>query len=98
MLSQVRAPTVPAEFFVGGLTVCTRCGYYGKPAWQNKGSGVAEFLLWAFIISAPIGLAYSIWRRIGRAMKCPLCAAAAVIPASTPEAKQILAQQLGQAS
>lgn len=58
---------------------CNTCRNY-TPTALNKGSGWIEFVLYLLYIFP--GIIYSVWRRAGSPNVCPLCRAAALVPAA----------------
>ena len=50
---------------------CPICKYSGQPKHKTPGSCMLELFLW--VVCFPIGIAYSVWRLIGRGNYCPRC-------------------------
>jgi hypothetical protein len=51
--------------------ICKVCGYEGKGRKCKRGSGKAEFWIWALVLIP--GPFYSIWRRVGIKRECSHC-------------------------
>jgi hypothetical protein len=68
--------------------ICTTCGETGKAVYQPKGSGAIELLLYICIVSVPVALLYSIWRRSNRQIICGSCKGQ-VIPLSSPMGRKL---------
>lgn len=74
---------------MGVDAVCTRCGNKGPGVREIKGTGRTELVLWlAFVLP---GVAYSAWRRAGRAHRCRRCGSTDLVPETSPEGRRILA-------
>lgn len=73
---------------LGRLSICTECGYLGKPKRMTRGSIFIEIILWvAFLVP---GLIYSIWRLTTRYQACPQCAHETVVPATSPRGQALM--------
>lgn len=73
-------------------SVCTACGFVGKPKKITKGNVLVELILWLFFIIP--GLIYSIWRLSSRYTACPNCKnQATMIPVDSPNGQRLLAEQ-----
>lgn len=71
--------------------LCDACGTVGWPKSKTPGSFAIEIVLWfCFIIP---GVIYSLWRMTSRKQVCSACGSPNTIPASSPKAQRILAQQ-----
>lgn len=71
-------------------SVCTNCGFMGKPKSFTKGSILIELFLWlCFLVP---GLIYSLWRLTSRYKACPKCKAPNMIPINTPRGRELLAR------
>lgn len=68
--------------------LCIICGYVGQPRLETKGTFIMEVFLWLIFLLP--GLIYSIWRITTRYDACPECAAANMIPTSSPVAQKLL--------
>ena len=68
--------------------LCIICGYVGQPRLETKGTFIMEVFLWLIFLLP--GLIYSIWRLTTRYDACPECAAANMIPTSSPVAQKLL--------
>lgn len=68
--------------------LCTHCGYLGEPCSITKGHILFELFLWLLMILP--GLIYSAWRHASRYQGCPKCAAAGMIPESSPVAQRFI--------
>lgn len=69
--------------------VCTQCGSLTNGKQTTPGSIFIEIVLWlCFLIP---GLIYSAWRMQSRRRECDQCGGA-LIPANTPRARQIRAE------
>ncbi|WP_239190734.1 HDOD domain-containing protein [Candidatus Nitrotoga sp. HW29] len=80
-------PLQPKESSISqGL--CTSCAYVGKMKTVIKGNVKTGIILW-FCFLIP-GLIYSIWRSRSRHEVCPICNGVTIIPADSPQAKQII--------
>ena len=85
--------------------LCTTCGYVGQSKRETKGSFIMEVFLWLILVPGFImggflwliflvpGFIYSVWRLTTRYDACPKCAAANMIPTSSPVAKKLLQEQ-----
>jgi len=71
--------------------VCTNCGNIGNRILKTKGSGFLEIMLYLFLISFPIALIYSIWRRTNQELICSKCKQPTLIPIDSPNGQKILA-------
>lgn len=72
-------------------SVCTNCGFVGKPGKETKGSILIEIILWFFFILP--GLIYSLWRLSTRKPVCPKCKQQTMIPTDTPKGQQLMSQK-----
>lgn len=68
--------------------LCQQCGDVGEPRLETKGSFLIEVVLWIFFCVP--GLIYSIWRVTTRGKVCRVCASRNIIPATSPQARQVL--------
>ena len=68
--------------------ICTVCNEQGNAVFKNKGNGVIEFILYLCLVSIPLGLVYSIWRRTNRDVVCGSCKGS-VIPLNSPAGKKL---------
>lgn len=67
---------------------CLSCGSDFQESSTKRGAKIFELSMW-ILITWPIALLYSIWRRLGSGaakLQCPVCAATTVIPANSPAA------------
>lgn len=61
---------------------CRRCRNEDRAKKSRKGSGGIELILWLlFWITVFIPLIYTIWRRSGTPLVCPVCGSADIVPA-----------------
>ncbi len=74
-----------------GLMVCLQCGTPGYAATETKGSFVVEVALWC-LFCAP-GLIYSLWRVTNRTKVCPVCRSPEIVPAGSPQGRELLGRQ-----
>ena len=72
-------------------SVCTNCGYMGRPRRMTKGSFLYEMFLWYLFILP--GLLYTIWRLRNRYGICPKCKQTSMIPVDTPMGQELLSKQ-----
>lgn len=73
-----------------GKSICTECGYIGKPVRLTRGSILIEIVLWlAFLIP---GLIYSIWRQTNKYQACQQCRHESIIPADSPKGRRLIAE------
>jgi uncharacterized membrane protein YqaE (UPF0057 family) len=70
------------------LSVCTSCGYMGRPKKITKGNFIIELILWCLFIIP--GLIYSIWRLTAKYNVCPQCKHATMIPESSPFGRELV--------
>lgn len=73
---------------MSGQYLCRSCGTVGKPKVRNRGSSAIEIILWLCFIFP--GLLYTLWRMGRKDRYCRSCKSAAVIPADSPIARQML--------
>jgi len=81
--------------------VCTACGQTDAAVTRVRGSMGMELGLWVtglltlvFVIGVPILIAaiiYSIWRMASRHKECRACRSEAIVPASSPRGREIIA-------
>lgn len=78
-------------------SICTVCGYFGKPEIVTKGSIFVKVFLWgialcSFFLLFPLLVAifYSHWRLTTRQRICPKCGNSAMIPEDTPEGRELM--------
>jgi hypothetical protein len=72
---------------MASISICTTCGYQGKPVSRTKGSIWIEIILWiCFIVP---GIAYSLWRLMTREQVCPACKNPSMIPLDTPQGQKL---------
>ena len=69
--------------------ICTNCGSVANPVKKVKGSGLFEVLLYLFLVSIPISLIYSVWRRTGKESVCPHCKQTTMIPIDSPKGQSL---------
>ena len=67
---------------------CTNCRSRIIPRSGMRGSPVVEVLLWLCFFLP--GLIYSLWRRSGPKLECPICSTPNPVPISTPVGRQIV--------
>lgn len=70
-------------------SVCTACGYVGKPKKIIKGNFLMEVILWLFFLIP--GLIYSIWRLSTKHTACPNCKQSTMIPTDSPIGQKLTA-------
>lgn len=73
---------------MSGQFLCRSCGVVGKPRVRNRGSSAIEIILWLMFIVP--GAFYTLWRMGRKDRYCRSCKSAAVIPADSPIAQQML--------
>jgi hypothetical protein len=72
-------------------SICTTCGYVGKPVKIIKGSVLLELLLWLCFLLP--GIFYSVWRSNSRVEICPKCKNSSMIPVDSPVGQKLVADQ-----
>lgn len=72
-------------------SICTACGFVGKPKKITKGSILVEIILWLLFLIP--GLIYSIWRLSTKYVACPNCKSQTMIPVDSPNGQRLLAEQ-----
>ncbi len=70
--------------------ICTNCGSQSNPIRKNKGSGFLELMLYLFLVSIPLAVIYSIWRRTATEPLCPKCRKPTLIPINSPNGEKLL--------
>jgi ribosomal protein L37E len=75
---------------MASLSICTTCGFQGKPKTRTKGSIWIEIVLWICMILP--GVIYSIWRLTTREQVCPKCGNPTMIPLDTPQGAKLAAK------
>ena len=72
-------------------SICTSCGYVGKPKTVTKGNVLVEIFLWLCFFFP--GLIYSIWRLASRYASCPNCKNPnTMIPTDSPVGQKLVAE------
>ncbi len=74
--------------------VCTQCGHVGDSKKKIRGSSSIELILYLFVVSFPIALIYSIWRRSSKDNICSFCGNKSLIPIDSPRAKKIMEETM----
>lgn len=72
---------------IGKKSVCSNCGFVGRPIKEVKGNILIEVVLWLFILLP--GLIYSLWRRSGRKFVCPQCKQTTMVPLDSPVGQKL---------
>ena len=72
---------------MSGQYFCNACNNF-TPTALRKGSGWIELILYLFYIIP--GIIYSVWRRSGEPTVCPICKAAALVPAATAKPRPVV--------
>ncbi len=71
-------------------SICTTCGYVGKPIKLVKGSFAIELFLWlCFFVP---GFIYSIWRLTSKIDVCPKCKNPNMIPIDSPVGQKLVGE------
>lgn len=74
---------------IGKKSICSNCGYSGKPVKESKGNILIAIILLIFFIIP--GIIYIIWLLSNRKFICPQCKQQTMVPIDTPKG-QVLAQ------
>lgn len=69
--------------------VCTTCGHHGPAEIHTPGNSAITLVLLLFFLLP--GIIYIIWRHTSAKPACSACGSLAVIPPSSPIARQLLA-------